>query len=177
MVSWALFCWLCPRVAISAPWICFLVHRWWDWLFWKQFLAWPPLQNHPKQNPSHTSVYTHWEKSPSFQGFMVLPACFLMVEASHPKYCLKHFSLPSHDCTGKLEQWPGHWIKKTASLKYSNSVILSTKTNAVLRYSKWKPAMLAEELVRVNVSVNTYLVKITMGLIFIKFQLRNRVKS
>ena len=42
---------------------------------------------------------------------------------------------------------------------------------------KMKPAMLAEELVRVNMSINTYLVKITMGLIFLKFQLWNRVKS
>ena len=98
---------------------------------------------------------------------MILPACFWMVEESHPKYCLKHFSLPSHDCTGKLEQWPGHRTKKTISLEYSNSVIPSTKTNSFLWYSKWKPAMLAEELVRVNRNINTYLVKVTMVLIFL----------
>lgn len=100
----------------------------------------------------HFCVDTLRKKSTELQGFMKLPACFSMVESSHLKYYLKHFSLSSHDWAEKLEQWPGHWTKQTVSLNYSNFVIPSTKTNAFLWYSEWKPTMLAEELVTANMS-------------------------
>lgn len=86
---------------------------------------------------SHFFIYT-LGKIFKLKGFMILPACFSMAKSSHPKYSLRHCSLPSHDWTGKLEQWPGHCTKNNnpASLKYRNSVILSTKITAFLWYSE-----------------------------------------
>lgn len=176
MVSWALFCWLCPGVAIS-PLNAFSGVQMVGGTVLKPIscMATPPKPPKAKSIP-HFSIYT-LRTSSKLQGFMIPPACFSMVESSHPKYSQKRFSLPSHDWAGKLEQWPGHHSRETVSLKYGDSVIPSTQTNAFLWYSEWKPAMLAEDLVRQNITMNTYLVKITVGLIFFKFQLWNQVKS
>lgn len=176
MVSWSFFllavskgCYQPPNLFSGAQMVGVIVL--------KTISCMATFPNHPKQNPSHTSVFTHGEKSPKLYGFMMLPACFCIVESSHPKHYLKDVRLPRHDWAGKLEQRPGHWTKKTASLKYCNSVMPATKTNAFLWCSGWKPALLAEELVRVNMSINMYSVKTIMGCIFQKFQLWNRVKS
>lgn len=96
-------------------------------------MATPPKPPKAKSIP-HLCIYTLRKISKVTRIYNITSMFFCIVESSHPKYCLKHFNLPSHDWTGKLEQWPGHWTKETASLKYSNSVIPSAKTNAFLWY-------------------------------------------
>lgn len=144
MVSWALFCWLCPGGAIrplnmfsGAQMVVVIV------LKPISYMATPPKPPKAKSTP-HLFIYT-LRKIFKLKGFMILPACFSMAESSHPKYSLRHCSLPSHNWTGKLEQLPGHCTinNNPASLKYRNSVILSTKITAFLWYSEWKPAILA----------------------------------